>query len=104
MFESPWKTAIPAPRFSFMSHDLSTSYAYILQGKLNHIMAMTTSLIPNQKKNRGINQSTEINNFFGVQVVYKNTLTEAPAPPLQKLLLSAHCQVPHLPLLLLLPP
>lgn len=30
-FDSPWKTAIPAPRFSFMSHDLSTSYAYNLE-------------------------------------------------------------------------
>lgn len=31
-----------------MSHDLSTSYAYNLQGKLNHIMAMSASLIPKQ--------------------------------------------------------
>lgn len=33
MFESPWKTAIPAPRFSFSSHDFSTSYAYNLEEK-----------------------------------------------------------------------
>lgn len=33
MFDSPWKTAIPVPRFSFISHDLSTSYAYNLEKK-----------------------------------------------------------------------
>lgn len=31
MFDSPWKNAIPAPRFSFMSLDLSTSCAYNLE-------------------------------------------------------------------------
>lgn len=48
-FDSPWKTAIPAPRFSFMSHDLSTSYAYNLQerGTIPRT-GVRTSLIPKE--------------------------------------------------------
>lgn len=34
-FDKPWKTAMPPPRFSFISHDLSTSCAYNLRRTQN---------------------------------------------------------------------
>lgn len=83
MLDSPWKTAMPEPRFSFISHDLSTSYEYNLETEKQTISDIRGS-IP-------CTSTTP-------------PLTGAPAPPSQKPSPSARCRAPRLPPLLLWTP